>query len=249
MSPDDLLLTLAVTLFIGVLIGGVGVGGVLLAPWLTHAIGLPIHAALGITMLAFVLPGAVAMGMAARARRRAVAADAWLVLATVPGALAGTLMLSRVPERMVFVVLAGALAFVGWRLLRPGERTDPVPDGAALARAPGGATGFVTGFASALTGTGGPMILTPWMAWRGMPLIEAIALGQLVQLPIAAMASAGNLMTGTVDIAAGLSIGAVLVPGMLIGQRVARQMPGRLLGQAVGGVLLVAAAAFVGKAL
>ena len=93
------------------------------------------------------------------------------------------------------------------------------------------------------------MILTPWMVWRGMPLIEAIALGQLVQLPIAAMASVGNLMTGAVDIVAGLSVGAMLVPGMLVGQRLARRLPGRLLGQAVGGVLLIAACAFVGKAL
>ena len=61
MNPDDLLQTLAVALFVGALIGAIGVGGVLLTPWLTHAIGLPVHAALGITMLAFVLPGAVAL--------------------------------------------------------------------------------------------------------------------------------------------------------------------------------------------
>ena len=261
MSPDDLLHTLAVALFIGALIGAIGVGGVLLAPWLTHAIGLPVHAAIGITMLAFALPGAVALVMAALSKRRAWAADAWLVLATVPGAMLGALALSAVPERAVFVLLAGAVGFVGWRLVRAGERKDPDAraaqpavcveraGSAASAAPPGAPTGFVTGFASALTGTGGPMILTPWMVWRGMPLIEAIALGQLVQLPIAAMASVGNLMTGAVDIVAGLSVGAMLVPGMLVGQRVARRLPGRLLGQAVGGVLLIAACAFVGKAL
>ena len=249
MSPDDLLHTLAVALFVGALIGAIGVGGVLLTPWLTHAIGLPIHGALGITMLAFVLPGAVALIMAARVRRRTALADSWLVLATVPGALAGALVLSFVPERAAFVVLAGALAFVGWRLVREGERARPPPGAAAPTVAAGAPTGFVTGFASALTGTGGPMILTPWMAWRGMPLLEAIALGQLVQLPIAAMASAGNWLAGTVDVAAGLSIGAMLVPGMLLGQRVARRLPVRLLGRTVGGVLLIAAAAFVGKAI
>jgi len=222
---------------------------VLLAPWLTHAIGLPIHAALAITMLAFVLPGAVALIAAARARPRTLVTDGWLVLATVPGAFAGTLALSRVPERMVLVVLACAVAFVGWRLLRAAEPSGPRPHVAAPVVAPGAPTGFVTGFASALTGTGGPMILTPWMAWRGMPLMEAIALGQVVQLPIAAMASAGNLASGTVDIAAGVAIGAMLVPGMLIGQRTARLLPVRRLGQGVGGVLLIAAAAFLGKAL
>ena len=249
MSPDDLLHTLAVALIVGALIGAIGVGGVLLTPWLTHAIGLPIHGALGITMLAFVLPGAVALIMAARVRRRTTLADSRLVLATVPGALAGALVLSFVPERAAFVVLAGALAFVGWRLVREGERARPPPGAAAPTVAAGAPTGFVTGFASALTGTGGPMILTPWMAWRGMPLLEAIALGQLVQLPIAAMASAGNWLAGSVDVAAGLSIGAMMVPGMLMGQRVARLLPARLLGRAVGAVLLIAAAAFVGKVL
>jgi uncharacterized membrane protein YfcA len=241
MSPDDLLQTLAVALFVGALIGAIGVGGVLLTPWLTHAIGLPIHGALGITMLAFVLPGAVALIMAARVRRRTALADSRLVLATVPGALAGALVLSFVPERAAFVVLAGALAFVGSRLVREGERAQPPPGAAAPAVAADAPTGFVTGVASALTGT--------WMAWRGMPLLEAIALGQLVQLPIAAMASAGNWLAGTVDVAAGLSIGAMLVPGMLLGQRVARRLPVRLLGRTVGGVLLIAAAAFVGKAI
>jgi uncharacterized membrane protein YfcA len=248
MSPGELLQTIGAALVIGALIGGIGVGGVLLVPWLTQVIGLPIHLALGIAMLAFTLPGAVVLVMAGRSDWRATPAEWRLVLATVPGALAGSAVLPFLAERALFAILALAVSVVGLRLILANGSDGPSTV-ATKALAVGTPTGLATGFLSAITGTGGPMVLTPWLLWRGTPLLGAVVLGQFVQLPIAATATAGNLLAGSVDIVAGLSIGAMLVPGVFAGQRIARLLPRRLLGLTVGWTLFAAAGAFLMKAL
>lgn len=247
MSPADLFQTAAAALLIGALIGAFGIGGVLLAPWLTHVIGLPVHEAVAITMLSFVAPGAVALATAARAVRRAVPGHLRLVLATAPGALAGSAALWIIPERAALIVLAVAASAIGVRLLVAPESGGP-RDAPARPAPPGGLIGFFVGFASAITATGGPMVLTPLALWRGLPLAEVIALGQIVQFPIAATASIGNLLAGAVDAVAGMWVGAMLVPGMLVGQRVGRVLPVRLLASAVGLLLLAAGVAFALKA-
>ena len=55
---------------IGALIGAVGIGGVLLTPWLTHVIGLPVREAIVISSFAFIGTG---RGGACRSRRRSAA--------------------------------------------------------------------------------------------------------------------------------------------------------------------------------
>jgi uncharacterized membrane protein YfcA len=246
-SPADLYQTAAAALLIGALIGAFGIGGVLLAPWLTHVIGLPVHEAVAITMLSFVAPGAVALARAAPAMRRSMPGRVRLVLATAPGALAGSAALWIVPERAALVVLAVATSAIGVRLLVAPEGAGP-RGAPTLPRSAGGAIGFFVGFGSAITATGGPMVLTPLALWRGLPLAEVIALGQIVQLPIAATASIGNLLAGTVDALAGMWVGAMLVPGMLVGQRVGRVLPVRLLAIGVGLLLVAAGVAFALKA-
>ena len=59
------------------------------------------------------------------------------------------------------------------------------------------------------------MVLVPVLLWRGVPILPAIALGQIVQLPIAVTATAGNLAMGTVDLRTAALIGAMMVPGLL----------------------------------
>ena len=125
MSPADLYQTAAAALLIGALIGAFGIGGVLLAPWLTHVVGLPVHEAVAITMLSFVAPGAVALARAAPAMRRSMPGRVRLVLATAPGALAGSAALWIVPERAALVVLAVATSAIGVRLLVAPEGAGP----------------------------------------------------------------------------------------------------------------------------
>jgi uncharacterized membrane protein YfcA len=104
------------------------------------------------------------------------------------------------------------------------------------------ATGAAAGFASALSGTGGPMVLVPLQAWRGKPLLEAIATGQLAQLPIALVATAGNAATGGVDLRFAALIGALLLPGVWVGPRVAHALPRGPFTRAVALLLLATGA-------
>lgn len=248
MSEIELISTIAAALVIGALIGAAGVGGVLLTPWLTQVNSLTVQHAMGVAMLGFIGPGVVALLSNGGSRTALSPTSGRMLLWTVPGALAGTMCLVYLPERAALVVLAASIAFIGIRLVvapEPFARRGPV----VHTRAGSATTGLCVGFGSAITVTSGPMILTPWLLWRGSALAEAISLGQLVQLPIAASATAVNLAAGSADVVAGLAMMALLVPGVLLGSRLAGVLPRPLLGRLVGVLLLVASGTSIWKAL
>ncbi len=238
----ELVVVLCAVFVIGALIGGVGIGGLLLAPMLVAVVGLGVREAIAISMASFMATGLAALWLFARdhaptANRRA------LVIATMPGALAGALALWVVPERMAVAVLAAFLAVTGGRLLIPRRihraATQPASRSADIG------LGAATGFLSALTGTGGPMVLVPLLTWRGSPLLAAIALGQIVQLPIAGVATLGNYASGGVDFAAAAAIGLVLVPGVVVGRRTMEMVPVEAVTRLVA-LVLIAAGAWLG---
>ncbi|HQY28418.1 MAG TPA: sulfite exporter TauE/SafE family protein [Burkholderiaceae bacterium] len=241
MSGAELLLSSLAALLIGALIGSVGIGGVLMVPWLTQVIGLPIRDAVAIAMLGFVATGAAAAIIAARSVRDPATMRWPLVVATVPGALLGAAAIASVPERAALLVLALGLCIVGVRMLRTSPAGREPRDAGADARhsRAGWGVGLLTGFASSLTGTGGPMVLTPLLAWRGVPLLDAILLGQLVQLPIATTATLAHAVGEGVDWVAGAALGLMLVPGVFAGRRLAGAMPVAAMTRLLGAMLLV----------
>ena len=84
----------------------------------------------------------------------------------------------------------------------------------------------------------------PVLLWRGVPLLAAIALGQVVQLPIALAATVGNVLSGPFSAAAALLVAAGLVPGVVLGRWVAKRAPLGLLSRIVA-VLMVATGIFI----
>jgi uncharacterized membrane protein YfcA len=248
-SPIELGATALAALVIGLLIGTIGIGGVLLTPWLTQVMDVPVRDAIMISSFAFIATGVAAIVVAARSPRDgdASAVDWRLVIATVPGALAGAWALSLIPSRLALALLACLTGWVGLRVLL--ARRAAVHDATDARSDRSLPLGFATGFASALTGTGGPMVLTPLLLWQGVPMLAAILLGQLVQLPIAITASAGNLLLGEVDVRTASAIGFLLLPGALLGRRVARALPLVALSRVVGVTLVAAAVSFAARAL
>ncbi len=255
MALADLALTAFAALVIGALIGAIGIGGVLLTPWLTHVIGLPVREAIVISSFAFIGTGVAALAISLRSLRSPRSLQSlrnepsvnWpLILATAPGALLGAWALAVIPGQLALVLLAALTIAVGTRSLlgrgggRPEQENPP--------SVPGIPVGGLTGFASALTGTGGPMVLVPIMVWQGAPMRQAILLGQAVQLPIALTATAGNLYLGGVDVAAGAAIGLMLVPGAFLGHRLAGFLPLVVLTRLVGITLIAAGVSFAVKA-
>ena len=242
-SPAHLLATLGAALVIGALIGSIGIGGILLSPFLIGVLGLGVRDAIAISSASFIATGAAALVMFAGAERGRLK-HAWpLVIATLPGAFVGALALGHAPQRLSLAVLAALLVATGVRVLAQrtsAQRERPKRTTSSRADCAVGALG---GFVSALTGTGGPMVLMPIELWRGVPLLIAVAIGQVAQLPIAAMATLGNAMSGGVDVAAASTIGVALVPGVFAGQRLAATLPLAWLTRAVA-VLLIALGAW-----
>ena len=187
-SHAHLIATLVAALVIGALIGSIGIGGILLSPFLIEVVGLDVRDAITIASASFIATGLAALVLFVRIDRRHLAHGWPLIVATIPGAILGAIALAVAPKRLSLALLATLLIATGVRVLA--GRTPPVRTQAAASNGVDYAVGSVGGFVSALTGTGGPMVLVPIQLWRGVPLLAAVAIGQIVQLPIAALFTA-----------------------------------------------------------
>ncbi len=103
--------------------------------------------------------------------------------------------------------------------------------------------GLVTGIGSALSGTGGPLLLIPIIIWFQVPVLTAIGLSQIIQIPISTSASFGNFIHGQVDIQLALilavtMVGGTLVGGTLVGAKLVHHMPIDLLKKLVACLLI-----------
>lgn len=245
MSPVAIVETIAVCIVIGSLIGSVGVGGILLLPWLTEVIGFGVREAVCIASASYLATGAVALLQARFSSEKQVVRTHWpLLLATLPGAFAGALAVSIVPEIVVLLLLALFLVLTGlWALVR--HRMPP----RAAQRHPGGLVGFGSGMGSAMTGTGGPAVMIPILMWCGVPALSAIALGQMVQLPIAVAATVGNVASGPFDYWVAVIVGAALAPGVLLGRWLMLRLPVDLVTRTVAVVLVATGVVVAGRAL
>jgi uncharacterized membrane protein YfcA len=212
---------LVLALVVGVLVGMVGVGGVLLPPGIVALTDLSANEATATSTWAFILTGVV--GTIAYAWRGLVPWGMLLRLAigVVPAAFAGALVNATLPGPVVLLGLAALTIVVGVHQLRPcaahGERAE-------LGTAALVVIGAVVGFGSALTGTGGPVLLVPLLLALGVRPVAAIAVSQAVQLPVVVSGTVGYLQTGLVDVRLGTALGGLAALGVVVGAVVAARI-------------------------
>ena len=223
-------------LLVGVFIGCVGIGGVLLVPGLVYLVGMDVQIAIATCMLSYLFSGVV--GAVEYARRGSIrwSMALWLCVGAMPGAYLGAATVSVMSARWLEAIIAVLVLLSGAHAL--GQRTpdtfrDSQPSGAILA-----IVGGITGFGSALSGTGGPLVLIPILIWMKLSLLAAVGLSQVIQLPIAALATIGNFQHGEVNVGASLAIAALLVLGVVVGARIAHRLPAGLLKRIVACVLM-----------
>lgn len=237
-------LLIAVTLGIGVLIGGVGIGGVLLPPALNGLGGIALHTAIPACMLAYLGSGAVGTWVYARRGTLDWRPAAALCAGGAPGAYLGAFILPHAPAAALAWGIAALLAAGGgYAFSRPrrGRAREISPAPAPRPRAVALAlTGFVVGVGSALTGTGGPTLLIPLLVWLRVPMLTAVGLSQVIQLPVAALATLGNAAHGAIDWRLSAWLAAALVGGVAAGAKIAHALPAAALTRLVA-VLLIAA--------
>ena len=224
------------SIFVGVLIGGVGIGGVLLVPVLTYVLGMEIHVAIAAAMFGYIFIGIIGATIYARHGSIQWSTALWMIAGATPAAFLGSMVASFVPAQGLELIISLFILLAGFNALRrraavDGERdiTNPL----ALI-----AIGVVTGVGSALTGTGGPLFVVPIMVSLKVAAHAAIGFSQAVQAPLASLATVGNFLYGTVDIFVGGIIAIGLVFGGIIGAKLAHVVSPSVLKRLVAWVLV-----------
>lgn len=219
----------------GALIGAIGVGGVLLPPALVYVGGLDVHTAAGTSSWCFLFTGVVGTLAYARTGNVPWALAGRLTLGIAPAALLGALVNGAVSATVVWLLLGAITLGAGVHRLstRSGGARTGLGWSAALA------VGAAVGFGSAMTGTGGPVLLVPVLLVLDMAPLTAIAASQVIQLPLVGFAVLGYAATGSVDYGLGTRLGVIAAVGVVGGALTVSRLRPHLLNR-VAAVLLIA---------
>jgi uncharacterized protein len=227
----------------GLLVGCVGIGGVILVPALVYFAGQSVPAAIAAAMCAFVASGLVGSYAYAKAGSIRWNLTAWTWAGALPCAFAGALLVNAV--RPIFLELAIALLTVGSGVFVLTGRREQSNRDRTLSAPILVAVGAATGLLSALTGTGGPLVLVPILVALDVSILASIGLAQAIQLPIAAAATGGNWLSGMLDVPLGLTLAAGIAVGTWIGAQAAHRLPTAALRKAVAVLLVVVGCAML----
>lgn len=212
-------------------------------PVLTQVAGVPLDRAVAASLFGFLVAGVYAAFVHLRRARLEPQPVAVLCVAAAAGATAGAATLDWLPASAVrlFIALLCLASGLHALLLKPAPRKG-IPSTASL-----GTLGVLVGYASAISGTGGPVTLIPVLLALRAPASSAIALGLAAQLPIALSATTVYAIEGRIDLRLGVTLGALLVAGTYAGARLSGRLSGRGLTAAVA-LTLVAVGLWFGYA-
>ena len=236
-----LLLTLLLSILIGVSLGLLGGGGsILTVPILTYVLGMdPTHA---ITSSLFVVGVTALVGMIRHARAGRITWRTGVVfgLAGMGGAFVGGLVGGFIPGAVLMVLFAVMMIVTSVAMIR--GRRDQNLDSPAPSRHPARVLleGFGVGFATSLVGAGGGFLVVPALVLLG-GLSMALAVGTSL-LVIAMQSSAGlvgHLLTVSLDWPVVLAVTAMAIVGSFIGTSLIGRIPERALRKSFGVFVLV----------
>jgi len=220
----------------GLLIGCVGIGGVVLVPLLVYGAGVPLRTAIAAALCAFLVSGIVGVYAFAKAGTVRWSMTAWLCLGAAPAALVGARLVAIVPEAIIELIIGALTVAAGIHaLIRHGGAQRE----RGLTALPLVGCGAATGVASAVTGTGGPLVLVPILLWLDVPVLTAVGSAQAIQLPIAAAATLANVLDGALDVTLSLAIALGIALGTAAGAKAAHALPAAPLRKLVAALLVV----------
>ena len=222
---------------IGALIGGVGIGGVLLLPAMKYLGGYDLHQLIPACMLAYLVTGLIGASIYARQGSIDWRPALQVCIGALPGAYLGAYLLPHILPIILETAIALLIFIAGLdALLRKraeAESEHQVSDSGFMF------IGFATGVGSALSGTGGPLLLIPILLWRKVSVLTAIGLAQAIMIPISTSATLGNFFHSQVDFMLGIFLGCLLGVGSYLGAKIAHMLPVSLLKKIVAVTLVL----------
>ncbi|GGC14255.1 UPF0721 transmembrane protein [Oxalicibacterium flavum] len=239
-----------ISLGIGVLVGGAGVGGFFMPTALTFFAGVSVHEGTATSLFTFIFLGVA--GAIYFHRKGSIDWD--LVKPICLGAaltgFAGAWIGSQMSTALLSIVLAVLITAAGLYTLAVGTRVPRAVIGQPRSRwLLLIAIGAFTGFLSGLTGIGGPALSVPLMLFFGFSILHSIGAGQVLQIVGALSGTLANMRYGTIDFGLAFFITAFEIVGVLAGAYLIHRINIDLIRKLVGALCLVAGCAFLLKAL
>jgi uncharacterized protein len=223
----------------GLAIGATSIGGVIVVPALTTFMGLELPIALAVSSLAFLGTGLWSLSHSNRSNKQASIGNSYMMWAALAGAFMGALASAYIPTLWVRIWVGGlALASGFYSLWRMQHSTPSLADRDWPARKGQGWIGIFVGAGSALSGTGGPVILLPLLNLTGRPVERSILAAQAIQIPIAIAASMAHLSAGRFNWTTSTIVAGLLIVGAVMGRQIARRVPLHFLQTATATLLI-----------
>ena len=247
MEPSAFFLLSGLGVFVGVLIGCVGIGGVLLVPLLTYVFGIEIHVAIAAAMFSYIFSGSIGTFVYAKKGSIEWPQVIWMIIGAAPAAFIGAKITLSTPGQYLEVLIAIFIALAGINALRGqkvNESSSNISNRFVLIF-----IGVVAGIGSALTGTGGPLIVVPIMVSLKVAAHTAIGFSQVIQLPIASLATLSNFLYGSVDLIVGGVIAGGVIIGSLFGAKLAHLFSSSIMQRILSIVLVVVGVGMIGRIL
>lgn len=221
---------------------GVG-GGFLAVPLLTLLIGIPMHIAIGISLISVFLTSASAFTVYFRRGFVDLKLGLFLETASIVGAFLGAniaIMLSAYILKLIFGIV---LAYVSYRMFGEGPAEDErrvLWRSKPLKAACGYLTSFVAGLISGLLGIGGGTLKVPIMVLvLDVPVRVAMATSTFMIIITSATALSVYVTNNLVDVMLGASIAIGALIGAQIGSRLNLRFRGKILKTVFAIVLLL----------
>jgi len=233
-----------VAVVVGLFIGTVGVGGVLLIPFLVLLGGLDIHAAAATALFSFLFTGVA--GTWLYQRRGSI--DWRMATLVCAGALVfgylGAAAAAHIDSRPLTLLIAAIIIFAGFYAFLPIKSLTRNSRGPLTLLTVGAASGFGSG----LSGAGGPLFSVPLMVILGFAPLTAIGVSQVLQIIAALSGSAASFQDGRIDFGLAAWVAVFELAGVAAGVRLAHAVSATVLRRfaaalciAVGSFMLVRA--------
>ncbi len=221
MTPGNELALFAICVAAGVLgaLAGIG-GGLLVIPALTILFGVPIHLAIGASIVSIIATSSGAAAAYVRDRLTNLRVGMFLELATTSGAVLGALLAAIIAPQLLYLLLGIVLLFsAAMQVYRLREELPPDVPASATARALGLVSSYPdarlghevpyavqrVGLGFALMGVAG---LLSGLLGIGSGALKVLAMDGAMRLPMKVSTATSNFMIGvTAAASAGIWIG------------------------------------------